>query len=90
MNCYHFRATQKSIPDAQKLIWLGGGHSIPSDKGLTESFIQKNRFYIRNTQNKHFHFDHLSMVRHCGCQDDFHYIPALAEHRVIIIFRSMH
>ena len=25
MNCHHFRATQKSIPDAQELIWLGGG-----------------------------------------------------------------
>ena len=28
MNCHQFRATQKSIPDAQELIWLGGGHSM--------------------------------------------------------------
>ena len=36
MNCHHFRATQKSIPDAQELIWLGGGIRcpLPSDKGL--------------------------------------------------------
>ena len=36
MNCHHFRATQKSIPDAQELIWLGGGIQcpLPSDKGL--------------------------------------------------------
>ena len=29
MNCHHFRATQKSIPDAQELIWLGGGVKRP-------------------------------------------------------------
>ena len=43
MNCHHFRATQKSIPDAQELIWLGGGgHSMPppSDKGLRISQIE--------------------------------------------------
>ena len=36
MNCHHFMATQKSIPDAQELIWLGGGIRCPppSDKGL--------------------------------------------------------
>ena len=29
MNCHHFMATQKSIPDAQELIWLGGGVKRP-------------------------------------------------------------
>ena len=29
MNCHHFRATQKSIPDAQELILLGGGVKRP-------------------------------------------------------------
>ena len=36
MNCHPFRATQKSIPDAQELFWLGGGIQCPppSVKGL--------------------------------------------------------
>ena len=29
MNCYHFRATQKSIPDSQELIRLEGGIKCP-------------------------------------------------------------
>ena len=37
MNCHHFRATQKSIPDAQELIWLGA--PPPSDKGLIERYL---------------------------------------------------
>ena len=39
-------ATQKSIPDAQELIWLGGGgHSMPpppSDKGLKSDKVMIN------------------------------------------------
>ena len=88
MNCYHFRATQKSIPDAQKLIWLGGGHSMPSDKGLTESFIQKIDFISETLKTNIFI---LTICQWCVIVDvKKTYIPALAEHRVIIIFRSMH
>ena len=39
MNCHHFRATQKSISDAQELIWQVGGAfdaPPPSDKGLID------------------------------------------------------
>ena len=39
-NCNHFMATQKSMTDAQKLIWLGGSIRSPphppSDKGLIQ------------------------------------------------------
>ena len=52
MNCHHFRATQKSIPDAQELIWLGGGIQCPppSVKGLKEIFhhvTERTYFYVR-------------------------------------------
>ena len=88
MNCYHFRATQKSIPDAQELIWLGGGHSMPSDKGLTESFIQKIDFISETLKTNIFI---LTICQWCVIVDvKKTYIPALAEHRVIIMFRSMH
>ena len=66
MNCHPFRATQKSIPDAQELIWLGGGIRCPppSVKGLmiTEAFaylvsikaISACSFCYIKTQNRTF------------------------------------
>ena len=58
MNCHHFRATQKSIPDAQELIWLGGGIECPppADKGLIGAakgydYIEKQKFKALDTNS---------------------------------------
>ena len=86
-NCHHFRATQKSIPDAQKLIWLGGAPP-PSDKGLTYLLYKKIDFISETLKTNIFI---LTICQWCVIVDvKKTYIPALAEHRVIIIFRSMH
>ena len=49
MNCHHFRATQKSIPDAQELIWLGGGvkRPHPAPLGLNTEKSSKIPNYLQ-------------------------------------------
>ena len=57
MNCYHFRATQKSIPDAQELIWLGGGGETPTPPGplgLITHLIVKILNNINDSASIHF------------------------------------
>ena len=54
MNCHHFRATQKSIPDAQELIWLGGGvkRPLPAPLGLMYFFtFEKLSMYVKCSPN---------------------------------------
>ena len=56
MNCHHFRATQKSIPDAQELIWLGGGvkRPPPAPLGLITHLIVKILNNINDSASIHF------------------------------------
>ena len=56
MNCHHFRATQKSIPDAQELIWLGGGvkRPHPAPLGLIQD-TSVSRGYMNLQTNNVFH-----------------------------------
>ena len=79
MNCHHFRATQKSIPDAQELIWLGGGVKRPPPCSLRVNLIYDMKvgvaffgffgncfsIYILSCEDMKNSFNHLLIVLAC-------------------------